>query len=156
MTTVGETGVQNIRLSQGGAIGSEVAQINVDLVHKKNRNKSVEEIVEMLNLQLIGNWPGVDVKIGMIQEGPPVSDKLVVDLQGDEMDELEFFSYEIKKLVQQIPGTRNVTTSMGKKRNEIQVDVNHERSNLLGVSVENISMAVSFAMHGLEISKLMN
>ena len=156
VTTVGETGVQNIRLSQGGAIGNEVAQINVDLVHKKNRNKSVEEIVEMLNSQLIGNWPGVDIKIGMIQEGPPVSDKLVIDLQGDQMDELEIFSSEIKKLVQQIPGTRNVTTSMGKKRNEIQVNVNHERSNLLGISVENISMAVSFAMHGLEISKLMN
>jgi len=156
VTTVGETGVQNIRLSQGGAIGNEVAQINVDLVHKKNRNKSVEEIVEMLNLQLIGNWPGVDIKIGMIQEGPPVSDKLVIDLQGDEMDELEILSSEIKILVEQIPGTRNVTTSMGKRRNEIQVNVDHKRSALLGVSVENISMAVSFAMHGLEISKLMD
>ena len=42
--TVGESGVQNVRLSQGAALGSEVAQINVDLIDKSKKLLKINEL----------------------------------------------------------------------------------------------------------------
>lgn len=153
VTTVGETGVQNIRLSQGGSTGNEVSQINVDLVHKKERDRSVEEIVEDLNNKFMNRWPGVSIQIDMISEGPPVSDNLVLDLQGNNLDYLEMVSEEIKSKMEKIPGTRNVSTSLGQTRNEIQINVDYDRASLLGVSAGSISTTVAGAMYGIEVTQ---
>ena len=79
---------------------------------KRKRKKTVEEIVAKLNLELQSYYPGVDIQIGMIHEGPPVSDNLVLDLQGDNMEELGILSSEIKLIIEDIPGTRNISTSL--------------------------------------------
>ena len=63
-TTVGESGVQNMRLNQGSAIGSEIAQLNVDLIDKKERDKSVDEIISELQTK-VANWPGIEFKFSV-------------------------------------------------------------------------------------------
>jgi len=153
VTTVGETGVQNIRLGQGGSTGSEVSQINVDLVHKTDRKKSVEDIVDKLNGEFAYRWPGVEIQIDMIHEGPPVSDNLVLNVQGDNLEDLRMLSDEIKVKIEKIPGTRNVTTSLGKTRNEIQINVDYDRATLMGISAGTISSTVAAAMYGIEATQ---
>jgi multidrug efflux pump subunit AcrB len=153
VTTVGETGIQNIRLSQGGSTGNEVSQINVDLVHKKDRDRSVEEIVEDLNNQFMNRWPGVNIQIDMIREGPPVSDNLVLDLQGNNLDDLEMVSEQIKSKMKNISGTRNVSTSLGQTRNEIQINVDYDRASFLGVSASSITSTIAGAMYGIEATQ---
>ena len=152
VTTVGETGVQNIRLSQGGSTGNEVSQINVDLIDKKDRARSVEKIVDDLNLNLKNKWPGIDIQINMIREGPPVSDNLVLDVQGSNLSDIEIFSEKIKSKLKNIFGTRNITSSLGQKRDEIQININYDRASLFGVSAAMISSTITSAMYGLEVT----
>ena len=108
--TVGESGVQNMRLNQGSAIGSEIAQINVDLIDKKDRIRTVDEII--INLQQhVVNIPGVNFKFSIIKEGPPIEDKLVIDIQGENLEHIsdvsEFIGYSPSQFLEILERFRN-------------------------------------------------
>ena len=62
-------------------------------------------------------------------------------------------SDEIKMKMEKIPGTRNVTTSLGKTRNEIQINVDYDRATLMGISAKTISSTVAAAMYGIEATQ---
>jgi multidrug efflux pump subunit AcrB len=89
----------------------------------------------------------------MIHEGPPVSDNLVLNVQGNNLEDLRIISDEIKMKMEKIPGTRNVSTSLGKTRNEIQINVDYDRATFLGISAGTISSTVAAAMYGIEATQ---
>ena len=65
--TVGESGVQNMRLNQGSALGSEIAQINVDLIDKNERELSVDDLIIDLKSK-VESIPGVEFKFSVIDK----------------------------------------------------------------------------------------
>ena len=152
-TTVGESGVQNVRLNQSTYIGSEIAQINIDLTDKDERDRSVEDIIEFLQNET-ANMPGIDITFDVIEEGPPIEDGIVLDIVGDDMDKIRELSEQIKQIMEQTTGTRNVTSSLGIKRKEIQIDVDHDKAAILGVSAAQIAHTVSSALYGFEVTTL--
>jgi multidrug efflux pump len=147
--TVGQSGVQNMRLNQGSAIGSEIAQINVDLIDKADREKSVDEIILELQ-EKVENIPGVEFQFSVIKEGPPVEDKLVIDIQGEDLNHIRIVSEKIKHIFENTEGIYNIASSLGKTRKEIQINVNHDKSAILGVSSQSISQTISSALFGFE------
>ena len=150
--TVGESGVQNMRLNQGSAIGSEIAQINVDLIDKEEREKSVEEII--LNLQkTVETIPGVAFQFSIIKEGPPVEDRLVIDIQGENLDHISDVSEMIKNIFENTEGVYNISSSLGKTRKEIQINVDHDKATILGVNTQSISQTIASALFGFEVTK---
>lgn len=147
--TVGASGVQNVRLNQSSYIGAEVAQINIDLTNKEDRDRSVEDIIEYLRLET-ADWPGVDIIFDIIKEGPPIEDGIVIDIIGDDLHKLGLLSNQIKGLLEKTQGTRNVTSSLGIRRKEIQVEIDHDRAAILGVSAAQIAGTISSALFGFE------
>lgn len=152
VSTIGESGVQNLRLAQGGGIGAEIAQINVDLVNAKDRDRSVEEVIEELR-GVFGNIPGIKVIFGLIQEGPPIPTSVVVDISGDILEDMELVGEIIKGQMESIEGTTNVEASQGVKRTEFQVEVDHERAAWFGVSADDISQTITAALFGVEATE---
>jgi len=148
-STVGQSGVQNMRLNQSSAIGSEVAQINVDLIDKEDREKSVDKIIADLQFQ-VQNMPGIDFQFSVITEGPPVEDGLVIDIQGENIDQIALVSKMIKTIFDDLEGIYNISSSLGKTRKEIQVNVDHDRSALLGINSQKIAQTISSALFGFE------
>lgn len=152
VSTVGESGVQNVRLAQGGGRGSEIGQINVDLVEDRERELSVQEIIAIWNEEW-GRVPGVKVTFGTVEEGPPVATNVVVDVSGDDLQALEFLADRIKDKMATIPGALNVESSVGSRRTEFQVVVDHDRAANYGLSSFDISNTVAAAMIGLEATQ---
>ncbi len=153
VATVGQTGVQNLRLNQGSAIGSEVGQITVDLVDKDSRDRSVEDIIVLLN-EVFSTWPGVDISTSMVKEGPPVQDNIIIDIQGDDLDDIRFVAQMVEEELEKVKGTRNVASSLGEMRTEIMVNVDHDRASLLGISATDISNTVASALVGFETTRM--
>jgi len=149
VSTIGESGVQNVRLAQGGGSGPEIAQINVDLVTSEERSKSVEEIIEILD-DKFGHLPGTDIRFGLIQEGPPIVTDIVVDITGDDLDKMDNIANRIKNQLETISGALNVSSSLANRRTEFQVQVDHDRAASYGLSAEDISNTVAAALFGLE------
>lgn len=149
VSTIGESGVQNVRLAQGGGSGPEIAQINVDLVTSENRSRSVEEIIGELDARF-GTWPGTEIRFGLIQEGPPIVTDIVLDISGDDLVQMENIANKIKNVLETIPGALNVSSSLADRRSEFQVQVDHDRAATYGLSSEDISNTVAAALFGLE------
>ena len=151
-STVGESGVQNIRMAQRGGRGSEIGQVNVDLVDRSDRDRSVEELIAVMDR----DWsrrPGIDLTFSTIEEGPPVATSVVVDISGDDLETLEYLSEQIKTKMETIPGALNVGTSLGSRRTEFQVVVDHDRAAAYGLSSSDISNTVAAAMIGMEVTQ---
>jgi len=149
VSTVGESGVQNLRLAQGGGKGAEIGQINVDLVDAEDRDRSVEELIEIMDARF-SRIPGVDITIQTIQEGPPVADNVIIDVSGADLSEISFVAEQIKRDLTTIEGALNVVSSLGVRRTEFQAHVDHDRAASYGLSSQEISNTLAAAMIGLE------
>jgi len=149
VATVGESGVQNLRVAQGGSKGAEIAQINVDLVDAGDRDKSVDELIAEMGEKL-GRIPGVSVTLETIVEGPPVSDNVIIDVSGDDLESLAFVADQIKKNLMTVEGAINVESSIGVRRTEFQAHVDHDRAASYGLSSQEVSSTLAAAMIGLE------
>ncbi|MFQ6604517.1 MAG: efflux RND transporter permease subunit [Fidelibacterota bacterium] len=152
VSTIGESGVQNVRLAQGGGIGAEIAQINVDLVDASERERSVDEVIEDLR-QRWSDVPGLQYTFNTIKEGPPIATNVVVDISGDDLESMELVSNMIKTRMEALDGTMNIASSLSVQRTEFQVDVDHQRAAWFGVSASDISQTVTSALFGLEATQ---
>ena len=149
VSTVGESGVQNVRTAQGGGKGAEIGQINVDLVDARDRDISVEELMEIMDKKL-SRVPGVDITIQTIIEGPPIASNVIIDVSGDDLDALAFVAEQIKRDLTTIEGALNVESSLGVRRTEFQAVVDHDRAASYGLSSQEVSNTLAAAMIGLE------
>jgi multidrug efflux pump len=149
VSTVGESGVQNVRLAQGGGKGSEIGQINVDLTDAQDRERGVEELMEIMDADL-SRIPGVKITLQTIAEGPPVASNVIIDVSGDDLETLSFVAEQVKKGLEQVEGALNVVSSLGVRRMEFQAHVDHDRAANYGLSSQEISNTLATAMIGLE------
>ncbi len=149
VSTVGESGVQNLRVAQGGGKGAEIGQINVDLVDARDRDTSVEDLMEVMDAKL-SRWPGVSITLQTIAEGPPIASNVVIDVSGDDLDALGFVAEQIKRNLATVEGALNVESSLGVRRTEFQAVVDHDRAASYGLSSQEISNTLAAAMIGLE------
>ncbi|MCF7808779.1 MAG: efflux RND transporter permease subunit [Candidatus Marinimicrobia bacterium] len=149
VSTVGESGVQNLRTAQGGGKGAEIAQINVDLVDATQRDRSVDDLIEIMGAEF-AKMPGIDISIETIQEGPPVSSNVIIDVSGDDLAAISFVSDQIKNKLQTVEGAVNVVSSLGVRRTEFQAKVDHDRAASYGLSSQDVSNTLAAAMIGME------
>jgi len=149
VSTVGESGVQNVRLAQGGGKGAEIGQINVDLIDAKERDISVEDLMEIMDAKL-SRLPGVDVTLQTIAEGPPIASNVIIDVSGDDLEAIGFVAEQIKRDLAMVEGALNVESSLGVRRTEFQAIVDHDRAATYGLSSQEISSTLAAAMIGLE------
>lgn len=149
VSTVGESGVQNVRLAQGGGEGAEIGQINIDLVDVSERERSVEELIEIMDADF-AKIPGVDIVVQTIQEGPPVASNVVIDVSGDDLKAIGFIADQIKSKLETVEGAVNVVSSLGVRRTEFQAKVDHDRAANYGLSSQEVSNTLAAAMIGME------
>ncbi len=149
VSTVGESGVQNVRLAQGGGKGAEIGQINVDLVSNEDRDISVEDLMEIIDTKL-SRMPGVDVMVQTIIEGPPIANNVIIDISGDDLEAIGFVAEQVKRDLARVEGALNVESSLGVRRTEFQAVVDHDRAASYGLSSQEISNTLAAALIGLE------
>lgn len=149
VSTVGESGVQNVRTAQGGGKGAELGQINVDLTDVQERVRSVDDLIQVMDADF-ARLPGVDVAIETIVEGPPVSSNVIIDVSGDDLSALSFVADQIKNKLETVEGAVNVVSSLGVRRTEFQAKVDHDRAANYGLSSQEVSNTLAAAMIGME------
>ncbi|NQV43114.1 MAG: efflux RND transporter permease subunit [Candidatus Marinimicrobia bacterium] len=149
VSTVGESGVQNVRLAQGGGKGAEIGQINVDLVDAEDRDISVDDLMAIMDAEL-SRKPGVDIVLQTIVEGPPIASNVIIDISGDDLDAIGFVAEQVKRDLATVEGALNVESSLGVRRTEFQAIVDHDRAASYGLSSQEISNTLAAAMIGLE------
>lgn len=128
---------------------SEVAQMQVMLVRKAERQRSSDQVADDIREQL-KDIAGADISVTVSQSfmGGMSEAPIAVTLKGDDLDVLKSMAGEIQEVVASVPGTREVESSITVGRPELQIQVARDKAVMYGLSVAQVASAVRSAFDG--------
>ncbi len=147
-------GIQSISsdVGSGGSMfgggDANQAHITLKLLEQSHRDISSEEMASQLSTKL-PNIPGADINVtamesGMGGQAAPVQ----IQISGDELDTLAQLGDEVAAIVRQVPGTREVVSSLEEGRPELHVVVNRDRAAMYGLGLAEVASTVRTAVDG--------
>lgn len=98
---------------------------------------------------------GAQVTVDKEQGGPPVAKPIVIEMTGDDLDELVKTSESLQQYLekQRIPGVEQLRSDFQANKPEIIFDLDRARMNSEGISTGQIVGALRTAVFGKEISR---
>ncbi|MDR1135716.1 MAG: efflux RND transporter permease subunit [Clostridiales Family XIII bacterium] len=137
-----------------GSGGSNAASISVTLVDKKERDREVADVVKDVSSHLekiVGAETSVAATSSMsylISSGNPIA----ISVQGNDLDTLREIADDFFEIVKSVPGTINVSNSMGEGTPEIQVRINRNNAAFYGVTAYQLAQALDNSLGGITAS----
>ena len=138
--------------------GSHLALIDVALVGKDDRDRSIWEIINAVSGELRNTLVDVNFTINVEGVGSLVNTALgdtvpiVIAVEGDDLDQIHAFSREIEEVVRNIAGTRDTRISFQAGKPELQFQVKRREASSLGITPLEIAGTVRTAIQGAEVS----
>lgn len=148
-TSAGSSG-ETTMMSMGAA--SNKATFTVQLIPKSER-AGVEQVAEEIRQSLKGIF-GVKTTVS-VSSGMAMSTggAIQINIRGDDLNTLRSLSKQIEGLVEKVPGTRNVTSSLGDGNPEVQLRINHQRAMDFGLTPAQVSSEIKTAIDGTVVSR---
>ncbi|MCL0106549.1 efflux RND transporter permease subunit [Peptococcaceae bacterium] len=123
----------------------------VQLVDKDERERSLDEITSLLR-QEFRNIPGVQLAI-IVERGLREEEEILLYLQGPDIEKLREYAWEIKRIMEEIPGAVDISSSYKPGKPEISIDVDHERATDLGVSSAHVAYTIKALFDGVVVTQ---
>jgi HAE1 family hydrophobic/amphiphilic exporter-1 len=133
----------------GGITGSHAGTMTVQLVKRDQRRRTTDEVMESLRPKFAG-IPGPEIHLsqqqgmGSLGNGAPIQ----VEIQGYDLITSRDLARKVRRIVSQVRGVRDAETSREEGLPELQVRINRQRADDLGLSVAQIASALETAMGG--------
>jgi len=127
---------------------SNKSEITVNLIPKEQRTVSVSEFASMIKKE-VQEIPGLKVSatptsmMGNADDAP-----IQVLLRGPDITKLFEVGDSVMKVVKQIPGTNDVKLSIDKSKPELQVKLDREKMEQLGLNVQQVGNILNLALAG--------
>lgn len=129
--------------------GLHMFNVQTRLTRKHERKRSVFEIADVLRNK-IKPIPGITQLTILTASTLFGSDKpFAIDIIGHDFATTTRLANQIKEIVKNIPGTRDVDISRGQERPELQVILNRDKLALLGLNTATVASAIRNSMYGL-------
>ena len=142
VTTVGESSGFS---ESGGGAGGKLANITVIL--KKERTLNSEEAMEDLRVRV---RPILDAKITVEQaaSGPPSGAPVSIQFSGDDLNDLAIAADSAERVLREIPGTLDVTTSLRNDGTQFTLSVDRAKAAEVGLSAAQVAQTLRAAVSG--------
>jgi multidrug efflux pump subunit AcrB len=130
--------------------GSNVADIQVNLLHKGDRRLQSHEIAKQVRQRLvpIAARYGARIKVAEVPPGPPVLQTLVAEVYGPSQDGRISLARQIRDLFRRTDGIVDVDWYVEDDQPEYRLIVDNEKASLSGVSEDDVAHAVAIASAG--------
>ena len=132
--------------------GSNEASFMVQLVPKSER-KGAEQVAEEIRQSLkdiSGAKTTVTASSGIsMGSGGAVA----LNIRGDDLDTLRTLSKQVVDIVEKVPGTRNVSSSLEDGNPEVQIRIDRQRAMAFGLTPAQVSSEIRMAVDGTTVSK---
>lgn len=145
----------NIGYSSSGlatASNSNVADLNVKLVDKKERTLSTEEFGSAVKAEM-ARIPGIRVSVSPVAIAGGTQAPIQIAIKGTDLASIRQAAAQVKTVVQSVPGTQDVQYSVKDPKPEVSVRLNRERMAQLGISASEVGQALQIAFRGDNRSK---
>jgi HAE1 family hydrophobic/amphiphilic exporter-1 len=137
----------------GGSAGTSSnvknkSEITVTLVPKDQRSVSVEKFAAQVKEEIL-QIPGLKVTSNpSSMMGNSGSAPIQVLLRGPDVEDLFVLGDSVMKVMRNIPGLTDVAFSIDKSNPEMQIRINREKMEQLGLSVQQVGSTLNFAFAG--------
>lgn len=149
-TTVGATSAFN---SNGAGAGTKYANITVNL--KEDRDLTSLEITEILRQKYADiDYGNAKVSVFDAEDGPPSGAPVVVKIWSNDSDKLALATEMVERVLEDVPGTRDVTSSLAQDGTELQINIDRDQANEYGLSTADIASTLRAAVAGTEATKV--
>ncbi|MGF7214827.1 HAE1 family hydrophobic/amphiphilic exporter-1 [Spirosoma lacussanchae] len=145
----------NVGYSSNGlatASNSNLADINVKLVDKKQRTLSTEAFGQMLKRE-VGQIPGVKVTVSPVGIVGASQAPIMIAVKGTNLANIRQAAEIVKQVTTSVPGTQDVKYSVKDPKPEVTVNLNRERMAQLGINASDVGIALQNAFRGNDQSK---
>jgi len=113
----------------------------------------VPGLLVKLREQLDSQIPGARCTVKQLEQGPPVDEPIQIRLSGEDLDELRRLADQTADVVRSAGGY-HVFDDLGLRMPNIQIDIDQDRANSLGIGNQQIGTASQAAFAGLKITEL--
>jgi len=145
----------NIGSEIGGGFGGDVSNkntITLSFYDKKDREQSSFKTIEEIR-DAVSNITTADVRIQKQTGGPPTGPPINIEISGDDFVNLGKLSDEVKRLIKDIPGMKDLKDDFDEARPEIKITVDREKAALFGLNTTVIASTIRTAINGTAASK---
>jgi HAE1 family hydrophobic/amphiphilic exporter-1 len=137
----------------GSTSNSNLAEITVTMVDKKQRNITAEDFGDKLQKQLSAVIPGVKITSSPTSVAGGASAPVQIAIKGTDLKAIRKVAEAYKKIVAGVPGSRFVELSVKDPKPQIEVNLNREKMTLLGIDASQVGAALQNAFSGNDKSK---
>lgn len=149
VANVGITGADSFEDFGGGGSNPTKARLIVDLVPVDDRERTSMDIAKEVR-EKIKPISGAEIVVQELANGPPSDAAVTVRLQGQDLERMKATAQEYMDVLNGIPGTRDVSSSISEGSPELQVQVDKERASRLGLNDIQVAMTIRNAVNGLK------
>jgi HAE1 family hydrophobic/amphiphilic exporter-1 len=147
----------NIGVSNLGGLGnvsnSNYAEINVKMVDKKERTITADEFGANMQ-QKIAQIPGVKVTVAPMDiTGNANQAPIMILVKGNDRTKIRTAANDIKKIVENTPGTQYVEFSTKNPKPQIDVKLDREKMAIFGLNASDVGNAIGTAFRGNDRAK---
>ncbi len=137
----------------GTTSNSNIADLTVQLVDKKERSVSSEEFGQNIQKEIL-QIPGVKVTVAPTSiTGNANQAPIQVAVKGTDMAVIRKTAAQVKDIVSSVPGTSNVDYSVDDPKPEVGVTLDREKMAQLGINAAEVGATLQTAFRGDDRSK---
>ena len=136
--------------------GSNVADIQVNLLPKQDRKLQSHEIAKQVRQRLVpvANLYGARIKVAEVPPGPPVLQTLVAEVYGPDQDGRMRIARQIRDLWKRTDGVVDVDWYVEDDQPKYRLLVDKEKAALNGISEDDIARTMRVASAGYDAGLL--
>ena len=117
------------------------------------REDDVPRLLLKLRNELDQSVPGVRCTVKQLEQGPLVEVPIQIRISGDNLDELRRLADETASVLR-AAGGYHVFDDLGLRMPNLQIDIDHDRANSLGLGNRQIGLVAQAAFAGLQVTEL--
>lgn len=132
--------------SDGGGANSKVANITVLL--PEERDLTSTEIMEAFRKDLSVIDDAI-IKVDQGNNGPPSGAPVLITFKGDNLEQLSLLADRAEKILKEIPGTRDVETSLRDNGTQFEIIIDRAKASSYGITTAQIAQVLRTSVSGV-------
>ncbi len=136
--------------------GSNMADIQVNLLHKEDRDLQSHDIAKVVRpqVQKIAKKYGANVKIVEVPPGPPVLSTLVAEVYGPDYQEQIKVAHQVKTILETTTDVVDADWMVEAPQVEYKLEVDKEKAMLNGIAPQQVVGNLTYLLREMPVSNL--
>jgi multidrug efflux pump subunit AcrB len=122
------------------------------IINTRNAHE-VDGLIVKLRQELDASVPGVRCVVKPLEQGPPVNEPIQIRVSGENLDKLRVLADQVAAELR-TAGGYHVFDDLGLRMPNIQIDIDQDRANSLGLNNKQIGNVALSSFSGLQVTEL--